>query len=114
MSDSSDLCDELFAEAGGFACADAVDAAELVHGARLDAGEFAQRRVVEDDVRRDVALAREAQAHGAQAIEQILVGVAGLGRGPAAIAARTLVDTTLPREGEAGERRRILQQRHAV
>ena len=71
----ADFIDEVGAESFGFALADAVDAAELVDRPRLDARELPKGRVVEDDVRRHVARAGEAQADGAQPVEQILIVV---------------------------------------
>ena len=66
---------------------------------------LAQRRVVEDDVRRHAARARDLQAHGAQPLEQIAIDVLPRLRLRSAIASHALLHRPpLPREHEIGLR----------
>src|SRR5882724_10862242 len=58
--------EDRLAQVVGLARADAVDVAHGLDAGGLEPREFAQARVVEDDVRRHVPLAREAQAQRAQ------------------------------------------------
>ena len=56
-----------------FRCADAVDVRSAIRCRRLEPRHLAQRRVVEDDVRRHAARAGDLEAQRAQALEQIAI-----------------------------------------
>ena len=57
----------------GLARADAVDVPQRVGRAGLEARQLAQRRVVEDDVGRHAAVARDAAAGARAALEQVAI-----------------------------------------
>ena len=71
---------------------------------------------MEDDVGRDAALARDPQADGAQAIEQIVIDVLprlGVGRGRARRRSVSFVTRRWRASARSGTRRGVLQQRDA-
>src|SRR5262249_1141043 len=67
------MLEEQRAEIGGLPVADALDPAELLLGLRLARGDLVQRAVVEDEIRRHAALAREVAPQRAQALEQLRI-----------------------------------------
>src|SRR5260221_8891843 len=87
----ANLVHELLPHLLGFPRPDAVDGVQLRDAGRLQARQLAQRGVVEDDVRRDAALARDAEADGAQAIEEMVADpLPGLGVAPRPFGAAAL------------------------
>src|SRR5438128_12495939 len=100
---ASYLVDERLAELFGLPGADAVDGVQLLDALRLQTGQLAQGGVVEDDVRRDAAFARDAEADGAQPIEEIVIDVLpGLAIGPDPLRAPILRHAPLPGERQVG------------
>src|SRR5205085_11628530 len=61
---------EQIAEVGGLAHADASDAEQRVERRGTQPRHLAKRHVMEDDVRRHPARARDLEAHGAQPLEE--------------------------------------------
>ena len=65
--------EDLLAEVVRLAVADAVDVTEFVLALRLRSRDFAQRRVVKDDVGRHTPAARNFQSQDAQLLEQVAI-----------------------------------------